>query len=96
MMVVVAYDVSTETPEGKRRLRLVAKTCVKYGQRVQNSVFECSVSPSDYLVLVHDLLKIANTDEDSLRFYNLGNSFHTRVEHIGARSSYKPDDVLML
>ncbi|WP_270435425.1 CRISPR-associated endonuclease Cas2, partial [Bifidobacterium adolescentis] len=67
MMVVVAYDVSTETPEGKRRLRLVAKTCMKYGQRVQNSVFECSVSPSDYLVLVHDLLKIANIDEDSLR-----------------------------
>ena len=65
MMVVVAYDVSTETPEGKRRLRLVAKTCMKYGQRVQNSVFECSVSPSDYLVLVHDLLKIANIDEDS-------------------------------
>ena len=70
-MVVVAYDVSTETPEGKRRLRLVAKTCMKYGQRVQNSVFECSVSPSDYLVLVHDLLKIANADEDSLCFINL-------------------------
>lgn len=54
MMVVVAYDVNTETPEGKRRLRNVAKTCMKYGQRVQNSVFECSVSPSDYLILKHD------------------------------------------
>ena len=90
MMVVVAYDVSTETPEGKRRLRLVAKTCVKYGQRVQNSVFECSVSPSDYLVLVHDLLKIANTDEDSLRFYILGNQWRGHVEHIGAKPSYDP------
>lgn len=58
MMVVVAYDVSTETPEGRRRLRNVAKICMKYGQRVQNSVFECSVSPSDYLILKHDLAKI--------------------------------------
>lgn len=83
MMVVVAYDVSTETPEGKRRLRLVAKTCMKYGQRVQNSVFECSVSPSDYLVLVHDLLKIANIDEDSLRFYKLGSRYADRIERYG-------------
>lgn len=83
MMVVVAYDVSTETPEGKRRLRLVAKTCMKYGQRVQNSVFECSVSPSDYLVLVHDLLKIANIDEDSLRFYKLGARYADRIERYG-------------
>lgn len=59
MMVVVAYDVSTETPEGKRRLRLVAKTCMKYGQRVQNSVFECSVSPSDYLLFV-DVFPVRN------------------------------------
>ena len=62
MMVVVAYDVSTETPEGKRRLRLVAKTCMKYGQCVQNSVFECSVSPCDYVVWVRGLLKIAFSD----------------------------------
>ena len=58
MMVVVAYDVNTESPEGKRRLRNVAKTCMKYGQRVQNSVFECSVSPSDYLILKHDLAEL--------------------------------------
>ena len=58
MMVVVAYDVNTETPDGKRRLRSVAKTCMKYGQRVQNSVFECSVTPSDYLILKHDLAEI--------------------------------------
>lgn len=71
MMVVVAYDVSTETPEGKRRLRLVAKTCMKYGQRVQNSVFECSVSPSDYLVLVHDLLKMPILMRTVCAFINL-------------------------
>ena len=67
MMVVVAYDVSTETPEGRRRLRNVAKICMKYGQRVQNSVFECSVSPSDYLILKHDLAKIMDESQDSLR-----------------------------
>lgn len=92
MMVVVAYDVSTETPEGKRRLRLVAKTCVKYGQRV----FECSVSPSDYLVLVHDLLKIANTDEDSLRFYKLGARYADRIEHYGRERSLPVNDVMMI
>lgn len=96
MMVVVAYDVSTETPERKRRLRLVAKICMKYGQRVQNSVFECSVSPSDYLVLVHDLLKIANTDEDSLRFYKLGARYADRIEHYGRERSLPVNDVMMI
>lgn len=69
MMVVVAYDVNTETPDGKRRLRSVAKTCMKYGQRVQNSVFECSVTPSDYLILKHDLAEIMDEMCDSLRYY---------------------------
>ena len=91
MMVVVAYDVSTETPEGKRRLRLVAKTCMKYGQRVQNSVFECSVSPSDYLVL-----KIANIDEDSLRFYKLGSRYADRIERYGRERSLPVNDVMMI
>lgn len=66
-MVVVAYDVNTETPDGKRRLRSVAKTCMKYGQRVQNSVFECSVTPSDYLILKHDLAEIDNFIVDIVR-----------------------------
>lgn len=83
-------------PEGKRRLRLVAKTCMKYGQRVQNSVFECSVSPSDYLVLVHDLLKIANIDEDSLRFYKLGARYADRIERYGHERSLPVNDVMMI
>ena len=83
MIVVVAYDVSTETPEGKRRLRLVAKTCMKYGQRVQNSVFECSV-------------KIANTDEDSLRFYKLGARYADKIEHYGRERSLPVNDVMMI
>lgn len=95
MMVVVAYDVNTETPEGRRRLRQVAKTCMKYGQRVQNSVFECSVTPSDYLILKHDLNKIIKTDDDSLRFYNLGARYTNRIEHIG-RERHLPDDGIMM
>ena len=79
-MVVVAYDVNTETPEGKRRLRNVAKTCMKYGQRVQNSVFECSVSPSDYLILKHDLAEIMDESRDSLRYYNLMPTMATRLK----------------
>ncbi len=79
MMVVVAYDVNTESPEGKRRLRNVAKTCMKYGQRVQNSVFECSVSPSDYLILKHDLAEIMDESQDSLRYYNLGAKYLRRL-----------------
>lgn len=96
MMVVVAYDVNTETPAGKRRLRSVAKICMKYGQRVQNSVFECSVSPSDYLLLVHDLLKILSDDEDSLRFYKLGTRYETKIEHYGRTRNLPVDDVMMI
>lgn len=72
MMLVVTYDVNTETTAGKRRLRRVAKTCMKYGQRVQNSVFECLVTPSERLTLIHELEKIMDVDNDSLRLYNLG------------------------
>ena len=67
-----------------------------HGQRVQNSVFECSLDAAQLCGLKAELTKLIDEKKDSLRFYNLGNSFHTRVEHIGARSSYKPDDVLML
>lgn len=69
MLVVVTYDVNTETSAGKRRLRLVAKSCMKYGQRVQNSVFECSVTSAEYLTLKHDLLSIIDVKTDSLRYY---------------------------
>lgn len=71
MLVVVTYDVNTETSAGKRRLRLVAKSCMKYGQRVQNSVFECSVTSAEYLTLKHDLLSIIDVKTDSLRFTDI-------------------------
>lgn len=96
MMVVVVYDVNTESPEGKRRLRNVAKTCMKYGQRVQNSVFECSVSPSDYLILKHDLAEIMDESQDSLRYYNLGAKYSSKIEHRGRQRHLPIDDVMML
>ena len=96
MMVVVAYDVNTETPDGKRRLRSVAKTCMKYGQRVQNSVFECSVTPSDYLILKHDLAEIMDEMCDSLRYYNLGSKYASKSEHRGRQRHVPVDGGMML
>jgi CRISPR-associated protein Cas2 len=96
MLVVVAYDVNVGTPQGRRRLRLVAKMCKKYGQRVQNSVFECSVTPSDYLVLKHNLQQLIDTESDSLRYYNLGANYSNRIEHIGTQRHLPNDDVMMV
>lgn len=96
MMVVVTYDVNTETSEGKRRLRNVAKICIKYGQRVQNSVFECVVDPSDYAKLIHALLDIIDTNSDSLRCYKLGSNYSNRIETFGCAKGLPVDDVMML
>ena len=96
MLVVVAYDVSTETEEGKKRLRRVAKVCEDVGQRVQNSVFECLVDQSQWVKLRADLTEEANSREDSLRFYFLGDNWRTRVEHIGAKKSYDPQGPLVI
>lgn len=95
MRVIVAYDVNTETPQGKRRLRLVAKACIKFGQRVQNSVFECLVTPSDLLLLKNELTGIINPEQDSLRFYNLGAKYSSRIDHIG-RVRHLPEDEIMM
>lgn len=96
MMVIITYDVNTETSEGKRRLRHVAKTCVKYGQRVQNSVFECVVEPSEYVKLKHTLLHIIDQSIDSLRCYKLGANYSNRIEAFGRSSDLPVDDVMML
>ena len=85
MLVVITYDVNTETPAGQKRLRQVAKQCQNYGQRVQNSVFECLIDAAQYQMLKHRLAEIIDPDTDSLRFYNLGNNWRHRVEHIGAK-----------
>src|SRR5699024_7392856 len=87
MLVLITYDVSTTSSAGKKRLRKVAKTCQKYGQRVQNSVFECIIDSTQFATLKIELGKIIDEDEDSLRFYRLGNNYKTKVEHIGVKES---------
>jgi len=96
MMVLVTYDVSTRDETGERRLRRVARLCENYGQRVQNSVFECLVDPAQWVVLRAGLLKEASLTQDSLRFYFLGAEWKRRVEHIGAKSAYDPEGPLIL
>lgn len=96
MMVLITYDVNTTSITGQTRLRKVAKCCENYGQRVQNSVFECLLTPDQLAELKHQLLKIIDTSSDSLRFYNLGAKWHGRVEHIGAKPGYDPEGLLLL
>ena len=96
MLVLVTYDVNTETQSGKRRLAKVAKVCVNYGQRVQNSVFECIVDAAEAREMKAKLEKLIDKDKDSLRFYNLGNNYKTKVEHIGAKPSFDLEGVLVL
>lgn len=84
-MVLITYDVSTTARGGKRRLRKIAKKCLDYGLRVQNSVFQCEVDPVQWEVLKSDLLKLYNSEADSLRFYFLGSNWSRRVEHHGTK-----------
>lgn len=87
MMVLVSYDVSTVDKRGQARLRRVAKTCLDYGQRVQNSVFECVVDPAQWTELRAKLVDLIDEESDSLRFYFLGSSWQHRLEHVGAKPS---------
>ena len=96
MLVVVAYDVRTESDGGVRRLRRVAKVCENRGQRVQNSVFECLVDAAQWVRLRADLVAEIEAEEDSLRFYFLGDNWKRRVEHVGAKASYDPQGPLIL
>lgn len=96
MLVLITYDVSTEDAAGKRRLRQVAKKCVAHGQRVQNSVFECSLDAGQLRLLQAELTALIDQEKDSLRFYLLGNRYQSKVQHVGAHPAYQPDDVLMV
>ena len=96
MMILVTYDVETITPAGRKRLRQVAKQCVNYGQRVQNSVFECLVDPSQFAELKHRLETIIYIKKDSLRYYKLGNNWQSRIEHSGVKTAYNPEDVMII
>jgi CRISPR-associated protein Cas2 len=88
MMVLVSYDVSTRDEAGRRRLRRVARACEDFGQRVQNSVFECLVNPAQWASLRARLLAESDTAQDSLRFYFLGAEWKRRVENLGAKPAY--------
>lgn len=96
MLVVVSYDVSTVTLEGRRRLRRVAKICEDYGQRVQNSVFECLVDPEHLATMRHRLVTAVEPSEDSLRFYFLGKQWRRRVEHVCGAEPVDFTDALVL
>jgi CRISPR-associated protein Cas2 len=96
MMVLITYDVETTTPAGRKRLRKVARQCVNFGQRVQNSVFECLIDPAQFAELRHRLEEIVDHKKDSLRYYFLGNKWKTKIEHTGVKTSYDPEDTLMV
>lgn len=96
MLVLVTYDVNTETKEGRRRLRRVARIAENYGQRVQLSVFECLLDMAQCTLVRDKLAKEIDPETDSLRFYFLGDNWKRRVEHIGAKESYDPEGPLIL
>ena len=95
MLVLVAYDVRTDSEGGARRLRRIARACQDYGQRVQYSVFECEVDPAQWVSLRERLIKEMDARQDSLRFYMLGANWRRRVEHIGAKPSTDYDSALI-
>ncbi|MCH3917550.1 MAG: CRISPR-associated endonuclease Cas2 [Spirochaetia bacterium] len=96
MMILITYDIMTTTAKGRRRLQKVAKYCQDYGQRVQNSVFECNVDYAQLLAFRCGLLKLINEKEDSLRIYHLGKNYATKIEHYGTKVAYDPEGVILV
>ena len=96
MLILVTYDVYTETAAGRKRLRKVAKVCVDYGQRVQNSVFECLLDAAQYAAFKAKLIALIDPETDSLRFYQLGNQYKNKVEHVGRAPQWDQDDILLI
>ncbi len=96
MLVLVTYDVNTETAAVRKRLRKVAKACVDHGQRVQHSVFECILDAAQYAVFKAELAALIDPSSDSLRFYQLGNNYKTKVEQIGLAPQWPQDGILLV
>lgn len=94
-MVLITYDVNTSTPEGRKRLRQVAKHCVNYGQRVQNSVFECLLDAAQFADFKRTLEALVDPEKDSIRYYRLGKNWKGRIEHVGAKKTYDPEGLLI-
>ena len=96
MLVLITYDVNTEDAAGRKRLRQIARQCVNYGQRVQNSVFECLLDTAQCHALQHKLLQIMDPDRDSLRFYYLGQKYENKIQHFGCKQTYLPEETLII
>lgn len=96
MYILITYDVCTSSTGGEKRLRKVAKACKNYGQRVQNSVFECLLSESQLVVLQNELANIIDSEEDSIRYYFLGNNWSNKVEMVGKKTSFQIDGELII
>ena len=96
MLILVSYDVSTVTTAGKSRLRRIAKACQNWGIRVQNSVFECNVNPAQWIQLKAELERIFDPETDSLRYYNLGDNYLARIEHVGAKIALDVEKPLII
>ena len=96
MLVLITYDVNTEDSAGRKRLRQIARQCVNYGQRVQNSVFECLLDQAQCKILQAKLCAIMDPEKDSLRFYYLGKRYENKVEHFGCKQTYLPEAPLIL
>jgi len=95
MMVLITYDVNTSSPSGQKRLNKVAKHCQNWGQRVQNSVFECLIEPQQFAELKKVLESTIDPKKDSLRYYYLGSNWKNRIEHVGAKQTYDPEGVII-
>lgn len=96
MFILITYDINTTTKDGIRRLRLVAKICQNYGQRVQNSVFECKVDEGQFRIIKHKLSETIDHKKDSLRFYRLGKNYEKTIEQMGKNKSYNIESPLIL
>jgi CRISPR-associated protein Cas2 len=96
VLVLITYDVNTENAAGRKRLRQIAKACTDFGQRVQNSVFECNLDAAKLVEVKAKMLKIIDKDKDSLRFYSLGNNYKSKVEHYGAKPSFDVTEPLIV
>ncbi len=96
MYVLITYDVNTSSENGQKRLRQVAKCCKDFGQRVQNSVFECLIDGSDFVRLKMKLLSIIDKDLDSIRIYQLGKNYQSKIEHLGVKTSFDIEGELII
>ena len=96
MLVLITYDVATDSAPGRKRLSKIAKICCNHGQRVQNSVFECDLNAAQLVKVRASLLDVMSIEEDSLRIYHLGNQYREKIEQYGCKQSYDPEDTLIL